>query len=211
VNPDLLNGAKTSPSGGRGAPALGQPLNGIAVHRHQKAGGITDAQHVSDLHPVPAISTLPVADGRLRIARSVLQYETVYPLQFIDITDDVEHVVATSGVKDGAVTVFSKHTTAAIKINEHEPELLKDLSQLVSSIAPEGRYYFHNDFRVRWVNVVEDECPNGHAHCQHLLLGASETIPLLDAKLMFGRWQRIFLIELDHPRKRDVVVSVMGC
>lgn len=60
-------------------------------------------------------------------------------------------------------------------------------------------------------NSSEDECPNGHAHCHHLLLGASETIPVMDARQMFGRWQRIFLIELDHGRARDMVVSVMGC
>ena len=169
------------------------------------------APHVSDIHVVPTVSTLPVASGIVRLARSILHYETLHPLQFIDITDDVERIVGASGVSDGTVTVFSKHTTAAIKINEHEPELLKDLSQLLSSMAPDNRSYFHNDFSVRWVNMVEDECPNGHAHCQHLLLGTSETIPIVNAKLMFGRWQRIFLIELDHPRERDVVVAVMGC
>ena len=58
--------------------------------------------------------------------------------------------------------------------------------------------------------MTEDESPNGHAHCQHLLLGASETIPLVEGRLMFGRWQRVFLIELDRARTRDVVVSVMG-
>jgi secondary thiamine-phosphate synthase enzyme len=171
----------------------------------------THAPSVSDIHVVPGVTTLPVRAGQLRIARSVLRYETLHPLQFIDITEDVELAVADSGVSDGTVTVFSNHTTAAIKINEHEPELFKDLSQLLSAMAPDNRYYFHNDFTVRWVNVVEDECPNGHAHCQHLLLGTSETIPVMDGRLMFGRWQRIFLIELDHPRKRDVVVTVMGC
>lgn len=115
-----------------------------------------------------------------------------------------------SGITEGLATVFCKHITAAIKINEHEPELLKDMGQLLASFAPDSRYYFHNDFSVRWVNMVEDECPNGHAHCYHLLLGVSETIPLMDAKLMFRRWQSIFLIELDHARNRDVVVSVMG-
>lgn len=159
----------------------------------------------------PDLVGLPLTGGPLRLARSILRYETARALQFIDITDDVERVVASSGVADGWVTVFSRHTTAAIKINEHEPELLKDLSQLLASVAPETGAYFHNDFTVRSVNMNEDECPNGHAHCQHLLLGASETIPLVDARLMVGRWQRIFLIELDHGRARDVVVSVMGC
>jgi secondary thiamine-phosphate synthase enzyme len=154
---------------------------------------------------------LPFTGGRFRLARSILRYETLRPRQFIDITDDVQDVVALSGIAEGWVTVFSKHTTAAIKINEHEPELLKDLSELLASVAPESHQYHHNDFTVRSVNMVEDECPNGHAHCQHLLLSASETIPLMAARLIFGRWQRIFLIELDHGRPREVVVSVMGC
>lgn len=159
----------------------------------------------------PELIPLPLSAGPLRVARSILRYETAGPRQFIDITDDVTRVAEVSGVDAGWVTVFSTHTTAAIRINEHEPELLKDLSRVLTAFAPESREYFHNDFTVRSVNLVEDECPNGHAHCQHLLLGTSETIPLMDARLMFGRWQRIFLIELDHGRTRDVVVTVMGC
>ena len=165
----------------------------------------------SDAVVAPDLIKLPLTRGPLRLARSILRYETARPRQFIDITGDVERVVAWSGIADGWVTVFSKHTTAAIKINEHEPELLKDLSRLLDSVAPESNAYFHNDFTVRTVNMGEEECPNAHAHCQHLLLGASETIPLVDARLMFGQWQRIFLIELDHGRAREVVVSVMGC
>jgi len=167
--------------------------------------------YVSDMPVTAQLIKFPLTGGPLRLARGILRYQTMHPLQFIDITDDVEQVVTTSGIADGSVTVFSKHTTAAIKIIEHEPELLKDLAQVLTSFAPDSRSYFHNDFTVRWVNMVEDECPNGHAHCQHLVLGASETIPLMDGKLMFGRWQRTFLIELDHGRSRDVVVSVMGC
>ena len=56
----------------------------------------------------------------------------------------------------------------------------------------------------------EDECPNGHAHCQHLLLGTRETIPIVQGVMDVGRWQSIFFIELDHPRQREVVVQVFG-
>ena len=185
-------------------------MRGVIEHDSSASRGI-DAPDLPDDPVVPDLVGLPLTGGPLRLARSILRYETARAPQFIDITDDVERVVASSGVTDGWVTVFSRHTTAAIKINEHEPGLLKDLSQLLVSVAPESGVYFHNDFTVRSVNMNEDECPNGHAHCQHLLLGTSETIPLVDARLMVGRWQRIFLIELDHGRARDVVVSVMGC
>lgn len=174
-------------------------------------GGSTHGRQRSNVAVGPAVISLPAVSASLRVWRSILRYETIRSPQFIDITADVERVVATSGIADGAVTVFSKHTTAAIKIGEHEPQLLKDLERVLASVAPEGRSYFHNDFSLRTVNMVEDECPNGQAHCQHFLLGASETIPVVDARLMFGRWQRVFLIELDHGRTRDVVVTVMGC
>ena len=180
--------------------------------------GIASAEVVRRAHGLhmkrleaPVVMASPLMAGPMNIARSILRYETSGPLQFIDITEDVERVLATSKIGDGWVSVFSRHTTAAIRINEHEPELLKDLSRVLTAFAPEAHAYFHNDFSVRSVNMAEDECPNGHAHCQHLLLGTSETIPVMAAKLMVGRWQRIFLIELDHGRTRDVVVTAMGC
>jgi len=136
--------------------------------------------------------------------------ETERAPQFIDITDQVISYVHGSGVKDGLVCVYSKHTTAAIKVNENEPLLIYDMEQFLSRIAPANAYYGHNDFSVRTVNMNEDECPNGHAHCQHLLLGTSETIPFSDGELQMGTWQRLFLIELDRPRSREVLVQVLG-
>ena len=130
--------------------------------------------------------------------------------QFIDITDDITRVVDASSVQFGQVSVFSQHTTAAIKINENEPLLLRDLARLLRQFAPPNAYYEHNDFSRRTVNMNEDECANGHAHVQHLFLGASETIPVVDGRITLGTWQRIFLIELDHPRLRRVLVNVVG-
>jgi secondary thiamine-phosphate synthase enzyme len=60
------------------------------------------------------------------------------------------------------------------------------------------------------VHMHEDECPNGHAHCQHLTLGSSEMIPIIKGELAFGKWQRVFLVELDLPKSREVVVQIMG-
>ena len=139
-----------------------------------------------------------------------LEYETTTAPEFIDITDEVSGVLESAGVRFGQVTVFSQHTTAAIKINENEPLLLRDLARLLRQIAPPNAYYEHNDFSRRTVNMNEDECANGHAHCQHLFLGTSETIPVVDGRLAMGTWQRLFLIELDHPRSRRVLVNVVG-
>jgi secondary thiamine-phosphate synthase enzyme len=81
---------------------------------------------------------------------------------------------------------------------------------MLRALAPEGSHYGHNDFERRTINMTDDECPNGHAHCRHLLLGASETIPVVDGAPALGTYQRIFLVELDHPRARRVLVSVVG-
>ena len=130
--------------------------------------------------------------------------------EFIDITEKVCEFIKDSQVLNGFAVVYSKHTTAAIKINENEPLLLKDMEKFLERMAPRNGDYSHNDFSVRTVNMNEDECPNGHAHCQHLLLGTSENIPIIDGQLQFGRWQSIFLIELDMPRPREVLVQVIG-
>jgi secondary thiamine-phosphate synthase enzyme len=139
-----------------------------------------------------------------------LAYQTASAPEFIDITDDVAEAVNRSGVSNGVAVVFSRHTTAAIKINESEPELHKDMARFLCEVAPIDRDYCHNNFDVRTVNMEEDECPNAHSHCQHLLLSASESIPILGGRLLLGRWQRIFLVELDRPKNRQVTVQILG-
>ena len=136
--------------------------------------------------------------------------ETTRAPEFIDITGEVVSCVRGSSARDGLVSIYTKHTTAAIKINENEPLLLHDMEAFLVRLAPRSAYYGHNDFSVRTVNMNENECPNGHAHCSHLLLGTSETVPLIDGELQFGRYQRIFLIELDRPRLREVLITVVG-
>ena len=130
--------------------------------------------------------------------------------EFIDITDWVCQCVAESNVSNGFVVVYSKHTTAAVKINENEPLLLQDMAGFLEKLSPRDGAYSHNDFSVRTVNMNPDETPNGHAHLQHLLFGSSETVPVIDGVIQFGRYQSVFFIELDHPRAREVVAQVVG-
>jgi len=145
------------------------------------------------------------------VACESLELETTAAPGFHDITDDVAAIVAESGVTFGQVSVYSIHTTAAVRINENEPLLLRDMARTLRQIAPSDAYYEHNDFGRRTVNMNEDECANGHSHCQHLFLSTSETIPVLNGALALGTYQSIFLIELDHPKLRQVLVTVVGC
>ena len=139
-----------------------------------------------------------------------LNLDTQTAPEFIDITDWVCQCVAESKVVNGFAVVYSKHTTAAVKINENEPLLLKDMACFLERFSPRDAGYQHNDFTIRTVNMTADEAPNGHAHVQHLLLGTSETVPVIDGMMQFGRYQSIFFIELDHPRSREVMVQVVG-
>ncbi len=146
----------------------------------------------------------------MKLHREVLQMCADEAPEFIDITAYVLDVVEASGVEHGTVTVFSRHTTAAVKINENEPLLLQDMACFLERFAPQDADYRHNDFEIRTANMTEDECPNGHAHCQHLLLSASETIPIVEGRAILGRWQSVFVIELDRPREREIVIQVQG-
>ena len=139
-----------------------------------------------------------------------LSVKTKEAPEFIDITDWVSDCVAESRVNNGFAVVYSKHTTAAVKINENEPLLLEDMACFLEGVAPRHADYRHNDFEIRTVNMTPDESPNGHAHLQHLLLGTSETVPIINVEMQFGTYQSIFLIELEHPRNRQVMVQVVG-
>ena len=130
--------------------------------------------------------------------------------EFIDITQWVSECISESKIANGFAVVYSKHTTAAVKINENEPLLLDDMACFLEKIFPRHHNYQHNNFEIRTVNMNEDESPNGHAHLQHLLLGTSETVPVMDGAMQFGTYQSIFFIELDHPRPREVMVQVVG-
>jgi secondary thiamine-phosphate synthase enzyme len=141
---------------------------------------------------------------------SRIRVETARSTEFIDLTDRIEASVADSGIQDGLVNVQTLHTTTAIVVNEHEPLLLADFSALLEGIAPVDASYQHDDMAARTVNVAPGERPNGHAHCRALLLGSSVLLNLAGGRLQLGRWQRVFLVEMDGPRPRDVSVLVFG-
>ena len=147
--------------------------------------------------------------GAVRACRDLVHIRTERALQFVDLTDLVQERVRRAGVGEGLVTVQSRHSTAAVVVNENEPLLLEDLADLLEDWAPLGRRYRHNDLDAR-APVDADEKPNGHAHARALLLGTSVCLVVADGVIDLGRWQRIFLVELDGPRPRSVAVVVLG-
>ena len=141
---------------------------------------------------------------------SRIRVETERPMEFIDLTDRVQTLAAEAGIRAGLVNIQSLHTTTAIVVNEHEPLLLADFHALLARTAPCGAPYRHDDMSVRTVNLAPGERANGHAHCRALLLPSSALINVAGGRLQLGRWQRIFVVELDGPRSREVSVMVFG-
>src|SRR5262245_51309933 len=140
--------------------------------------------------------------ARIRVA-------TERPMEFIDLTDRIEALAARAGIHAGIVNIQSLHTTTGIVVNEHEPLLLADFRSLLDRTAPRDATYRHDDMAARSVNLAPGERPNGHAHCHALFLGSSATLNFAEGRLQLGRWQRVFLVELDGPRVRDVSVLVL--
>lgn len=142
---------------------------------------------------------------RLGFLSSRIAVQTDSARHFIDLTSQLVDRVVQSGIFNGLLVVSSLHTTASLIVNEHEPELLKDLDGFLARLAPDSNGYAHNE-----VPCGPGEQPNGHAHCQALVLHASVTIPIIEGTLALGRYQRVFLVELDCARPREVTVTILG-
>ena len=154
----------------------------------------------------------PVVGGQFVVVSHTLMFQTGEAPHFIDLTPTVGELVHHAKVQSGMVHIFSKHTTTAIAVNESEPLLLSDMRDLLERLIPSTRYYRHDDMAIRTVNLpfgIEEKA-NGYAHCQSLFLGGSYHFPLLNGCLDLGQWQRIFLVELDGSRMREVVVQISG-
>ena len=139
-----------------------------------------------------------------------IRVTTRHPTEFIDLTDRLETLIAAAGVSSGILNVQTLHTTTAILVNEHEPLLLADFQRLLESAAPVDVRYRHDDTTARTVNVTAGERPNGHAHCRALLLPSSVSLNVTDGQLLLGKWQRVFLVELDGPREREISAMLIG-
>ncbi len=142
----------------------------------------------------------------IALSDAIVRIQTVEPIQFVDLTDIINAHLADNGCVSGQVTVFSRHTTAAIKINEAEELLLADFKTMLARLCPADAHYHHNDMSRRKPPIAPDERPNAHSHLMHLLLSTSEHIPVMDGRLALGTWQRVFMVELDGPREREVMI-----
>lgn len=141
---------------------------------------------------------------------TTIRLATRQPTEFIDQTDLLQTLVEDSRVRYGILNIQTLHTTTAIVVNEHEPLLLTDFQALLEAAAPRDGRYRHDDTSARTVNISDEERPNGHAHCRALLLPCSASLNVARGRLLLGQWQRVFLVELDGPREREISVLIYG-
>ena len=146
----------------------------------------------------------------MRFHSEVVDLRTEQPFEFIDISDRVTECLRRSGVSHGLLNVQTGHTTTAVVVNENEPGLLRDLVEMLERLAPREAVYCHDDFAARPTPVPADERENGHSHLRSVLLASSVTLNVVDGAIALGRWQRIFLVELDGSQRRAVSIGVMG-
>ncbi len=137
---------------------------------------------------------------------SVFSAESTYSTRggadVIDITADIQRLVAEGPVADGIVTAFVRGSTAAITTMEFEPGGVADLRALLDRLIPVQGDYEHNRL---------NHDTNSHAHQRASLIGASEQIPAIGGRLALGTWQQLVLIDFDdRPRDRTVVVQIVS-
>jgi secondary thiamine-phosphate synthase enzyme len=131
---------------------------------------------------------------------------------FVDLTDDLRRAIKDSGVTDGCAVAFCAHTTCTLLVNEWEDGALHDLRSRLDDMVPGGIYYAHDDLERRTQNLQEaHERANGRSHVTQMILGgSSHAIPIGGGEPLFGRWQRLLLLELDDPKERTVLFHVFG-
>lgn len=135
---------------------------------------------------------------------ATFKLESKTPISVIDITAQVGDFCRTGGIQNGLVVVSSEHTTAGVRINEKCDKLEEDLTSFLSRLVETSGPYKHNKDTI-------DGRPNAHSHLLSYLIGSSETLVVRNGKLQLGKWQRVFFIELDGPRKeRQVSVTLIG-
>lgn len=117
-------------------------------------------------------------------------------------TSQVESAVRESGISTGLCTVFIRHTSASLILQENaDPDVLVDLETFLSKLVPEGPYYVHS-------MEGPDDMP---AHIRSVLTHTSETIPVVNGRLALGTWQGIYLWEhRSRSHTREVVIHIVG-
>jgi len=125
-----------------------------------------------------------------------IEFSTSQKYEIVDLTSQFEDFVSKSKIEEGICLIFTPHATAAVILNENEPNLCDDIILQAKTIFS-GKYKH---------NKIDD---NAQAHLGASFLGSSVTVPVVDSKPILGTWQAVLFVELDGPRKRRVVITAI--
>ena len=125
------------------------------------------------------------------------QINTNKNFEIVDITSKINELI---DIDEGIISIFSRHSTSAIVVNENESGLLNDLEFMLNNIVSDKFSYQHDR--------IDN---NAKSHLKSFLLSSSECLPVKNSKLDLGTWQSVFFIELDGPRRaRTVTLTMVG-
>ena len=136
----------------------------------------------------------------MKFKTEYLWFNTQNHREYINITDEVQEIVSQSGIKEGMVLVSAMHITAGVWVNDAESGIIRDIEEMLESLAPQGKDYRHH-------RTGED---NGDAHLKSILVHHQVVVPVTDGRLDLGPWQRIYYAEFDGRRRKRVIVKIMG-
>ncbi len=138
----------------------------------------------------------------LRQTQRQITIETSAP-GFIEITGEVDDWVAAQSMSTGLLTLFCRHTSASLTIQENaDPDVSRDLATFLQEIAPEDGGHYRHD------TEGPDDMP---AHIKSMVTGAHLSIPVADGRLALGTWQGIYLCEhRAAPHRRSVILHLIG-
>ena len=123
------------------------------------------------------------------------QWKIIPKLEYTNITDKIQNFIDDNSIKDGICLIYTKHTTACIRLLEPETLLKQDMHDFMERLASSNCLYRHDDLEHR--DVPPEERRNGYSHLRAMLLNHQETVPIINGKLDLGKWQQIFYIECD--------------
>ena len=130
--------------------------------------------------------------------RKEFTVQTQETSELIDITHEVERGVSSTKIKDGICVVYIPHTTACVCINENaDPSVRSDIQNTLNELIPRRGHYTHSE-------------GNADAHIKSSIIGSSRIILVESGSLLLGTWQGIYLCEFDGPRRRKVILKVLG-
>jgi secondary thiamine-phosphate synthase enzyme len=141
-----------------------------------------------------AVSAATIVSSRLTVQTS--------GRGFLDLTGEAAEFVKDAGAREGVVTLFIRHTSASLTIQENaDPSVLADLTTALDRLAPEDAGWSHD-------TEGPDDMP---AHVKTMLTATSLQIPVLDGELALGTWQAVYLIEhRARAHRREIVLQFAG-